>query len=57
MWAGIGYGTVDKITQRVLTAIRSSCLKEMHIRWPIDQEREEAKEWAETQACYAWRRG
>lgn len=29
----------------------------MHICWPVDQDREEAKEWAETQACYAWRRG
>ena len=57
MWAGIGYGTVDKITRRVLTAIHSSCLREMHIRWPFGQEREEAKEWAETQPCYAWRGG
>lgn len=32
MWAGVGYGTVDKIMQRVLTAIHSSRLKEMHIR-------------------------
>lgn len=54
MWAGIGYGTVDKITQRVFTAIYSSRLREMHICWPCDQETEEAKEWAETQAYYTW---
>ncbi len=29
----------------------------MHIRWPFDHEREEDKEWAEIQACYAWRGG
>lgn len=44
MWAGVGYGTIDKITRRVFTAIHFSRLKEMHIRWPVDQEREEAKE-------------
>ncbi len=44
MWARIRYGTVDKITRRVLTEIHSSRLKEMHIHWPFDQEREEAKE-------------
>ena len=57
MWAGIRYGTVDKITQRVFMAIHSSRLKEMYIGWPVDQERKKAQKWAETQACYAWREG
>ena len=29
----------------------------MYIQWRIDHAREEAKEWAETQAYYAWREG
>lgn len=57
MWAGVGYGTVDLCTRRVLQAIHTSSLKEMHVRWPVGQEREEAKQWAETQACPAWKDG
>ncbi len=43
MWAGIRYGIVDKITQRVFMAIHSSRLKEMYICWPVDQERKKLK--------------
>lgn len=57
MWAGVGYGTVDLCTRRVITAIHASSLREMHIRWPVGLEKEEAKLWAETQACPAWRDG
>lgn len=58
MWARVGYGTIDKITQRVLIIIHSSCLKKMYsICWLVDQGREEAKKWAEIQACYAWQGG
>ncbi len=31
MWAKISYDTVDKITQKVFTAIYSSCLKKIYI--------------------------
>lgn len=47
-WAGIGYGTVDFITQRVIIAVLDTNLRRArHIRWPIRQEREVAKEWVE----------
>ncbi len=57
MWVRIRYSTVDKITQKVFMAIHSSCLKEIHIPWSVDQERKKAKEWAETKACYTWQGG
>lgn len=42
------YGTVNKITQRVLTAINPNRFKEMQIRWPINQEKRIAKKLAKT---------
>ncbi len=34
-WAGIGYGTVDLITRRVIIAVLDTNLKARHIRWPL----------------------
>lgn len=39
MWAGVGYGTIDLCTRKVLTAIHSSNLKEAHVRWLVGQEK------------------
>lgn len=57
IWSGVGYGTVDLCTRKVMTAIHNSSLRRMHIRWPIGQEREEPKQWTNAQACPAWRDG
>ncbi len=43
MWVKIKYGTVEVITQGVLTAIHSSRFKRMHIRWFIDQKKKKLK--------------
>ena len=58
-WAGVGYGTVDIITRRVITAILSSDLQRSHVRWPGQgSEREHAKDWAHGQSGKeAWRGG
>lgn len=56
-WAGIRYGTVDLITRRVIIAVLDTNLRACHIRWPIEEERESAKEWVENQTCSAFRDG
>ena len=56
--SGVGHGTVDLITRRVITAVQESDLRGRHIRWPDIQEREEAKQWVENQTGVpAWRHG
>lgn len=42
-WAGIGHGTVDLVTRRVMTAILDSNLRIRHVRWPRSEEKEAAK--------------
>lgn len=55
---GVGTGTVDLVTRRVIQAIQSSNLRVQHIRWPTGQEKEAAKDWVEEQAgLSAWRGG
>lgn len=56
-WARIRYGTVDLITRRVIIAVLDTNLRACHIRWPIEEERESAKEWVENQTCSAFRDG
>ena len=53
MWAGIGYGTVDKCTQRVLGAILAKRFREGVMRWPDAARIEEAKLWMEIHSCPA----
>lgn len=43
-WADIGYSTVDLITRKVIIAVLDTNLKARHIRWPIGEEKESAKE-------------
>ncbi len=56
-WAGIGYGTIDLITRRVIIAVLDTNLRARHIRWPIGHEREIAKEWVEDQPCSTLQNG
>jgi hypothetical protein len=56
-WAGVGKGTVALVTRRVMTAIlRPEFMKES-VRWPTDDEKEDAKVWVEQHSCHAWRGG
>ncbi|KIJ61906.1 hypothetical protein HYDPIDRAFT_95658 [Hydnomerulius pinastri MD-312] len=57
LWAGIGFGTVRLITNRVLTALCRQEFRRAAIYWPTGVEREEAKQWVEENSCPAWRDG
>lgn len=57
LWAGIGYGTVRFITQRVMKAICSDRFRRSALYWPTLDEKEEAKRWVEENSCPAWRDG
>jgi hypothetical protein len=57
-WGGVGKGTVLLITRRVLRALTRRTVLTEAIRWPTDEEIEEAKQWVETTSrCRAWRDG
>ena len=56
-WAGVGYGTVDRCTRRVIRAICDDDFRKIAIRWPTETEKEAAKEWVESMSCEAWRNG
>lgn len=55
---GVGTGTVELVTRRVISAVKSSNLRQQHVRWPTGLEKEAAKEWVERQVgVAAWRDG
>jgi hypothetical protein len=54
-WAGVSSGTVVNCTRRVMVAFLA--LHDVAIRWPSEQEKEEAKEWVEKVSCSDWRDG
>ena len=56
-WAGIGKGTVELYTHRVMTALLRPEFMRNSIRWPDEEEKEVAKEWVELHSCKAWRNG
>lgn len=56
-WAGVGEGTVDKVTKRVIHAVLSSHLRTKHVRWPTGAEREAAKNAVEELSLAVWRNG
>ncbi|KIJ35356.1 hypothetical protein M422DRAFT_262317 [Sphaerobolus stellatus SS14] len=47
LWAGLGYGTVNLITRRVLTAICHEPFRRRVMKWPGVSEKEAAKVWVE----------
>lgn len=57
LWAGIGYGTVRLVTNRVMTAICRPAFRNAALYWPSEEEKEEAKQWVEDNSCPAWRNG
>lgn len=56
-WSGYSTGTVRLATRRVKTAILRKDFRDEAVRFPTEQEKEEAKEWVETHSCRAWRDG
>lgn len=54
-WAGVSVGMVVKATRRVIIA--SLALHDSVIRWPSEEEKEEAKAWVEEMSCPEWRNG
>ncbi len=48
-WAGVSAGLVVKATRRVMIAVLS--LHDSVIRWPTEEEKEEARQWVEQAAC------
>lgn len=59
LWAGVGYGTVDRVTKRVITALCSGRFRHAAVKFPPigDVRREAAKVWVEMVSCPAWRDG
>ena len=59
-WAGIGKGTVHRVTRRVIVAVFESGMQKDHIRWSLEgsETREAAKQWVEDiGASSEWRDG
>lgn len=57
VWFGVGYGTVDLCTRRVITVICGDDFRQNVIHWATPAEKELAKAWVEEHSCPAWRSG
>jgi hypothetical protein len=57
LWAGIGFGTVPLVTNRVLKATCSERFRKSALRWSSPQAKEAAKAWVQDASCPAWRDG
>lgn len=57
LWAGVGFGTVPLVTNRVLKATCSERFRESALRWSSPQAKEAAKAWVQDAFCPAWRDG
>ena len=56
-WAGIGKGTVELYTRRVMTALLQPDFMQSSVHWPDEREKDVAKKWVEGHSCTAWRNG
>jgi len=56
-WAGIGKGTVELYTRRVMVALLQPDFMKSSVRWPDEVEKEAAKRWVQDHSCKAWRDG
>lgn len=54
-WAGLSEGVVVKYTRHVI--ITFLALHNLTVRWPSDDDKEDAKEWVESVSCVAWQDG
>lgn len=56
-WAGIGKGTVELYTRRVMAALLRPEFMRDSVHWPDEEEKEAAKKWVQDHSCKAWRNG
>lgn len=56
-WAGLAKGTIHLITCHVMMAILDLEFMAEAVRFPTEEEKEEAKEWVEQHSCAAWHNG
>lgn len=54
LWAGVGFGTVLLVTNRVLTALCSERFRKSALRWTSDTAKATAKAWVAEASCPAW---
>ncbi|KAI5830536.1 hypothetical protein K523DRAFT_302420 [Schizophyllum commune Tattone D] len=54
---GVGYGTINLFTSRVIKAVCGERFRTAALQWPDDAEKEKAKDWVERTSCPAWRDG
>jgi hypothetical protein len=57
LWAGLGHGTIDRITRRVLSALNRPHIRMAAVHWPTPEEREPLKDWVANTVCEEWRDG
>jgi hypothetical protein len=57
LFMGVGYGTVENATNRVIAAVCRSDFRHSVMRWPDDETKEEAKAEVERLSCAGWRNG
>ncbi|KIK71838.1 hypothetical protein PAXRUDRAFT_181755 [Paxillus rubicundulus Ve08.2h10] len=57
LWAGVGYGTIQLVTNCIMTAVCRVGFHQAALYWPNGEEKEEAKQWVEENSCPAWRDG
>ncbi|KIK81636.1 hypothetical protein PAXRUDRAFT_807309, partial [Paxillus rubicundulus Ve08.2h10] len=55
LWAGVGYGTVQLVTNCIMTAVCRAEFQRGALYWPT--EKEEAKQWVEENSCPTWCNG
>jgi hypothetical protein len=56
-WAGIGKGTVENVTRRVIAAILRTSFRNCVMHTPTHEEKRRAKSWVRKHSCKAWRHG
>jgi len=57
LWAGVGYGTVRLVTNRVIRAVCGERFRHSALYWPDNTAKECAKAWVEENSCPAWWNG
>lgn len=57
VWFGVGVGTVDLCTRRILTVICGPAFRHAAIHWAMPAEKLGSQNWVEAHSCPAWRHG
>ncbi|KAF8586813.1 hypothetical protein K439DRAFT_1646106 [Ramaria rubella] len=57
LWVGLGYGMVNKCTWWVMQAVCDENFRKVVMRWPNDNQKEDARNWVESRSCPGWRDG